>query len=114
MRMEGDCPIFEKHATFIPRSILSIVAVSDDRSSRLALYTRVQLAAAPVRAIVFTSDSLSLIFNKPTRGEQIKSLIVCGAARRGAARRGPVRFRFSLSLSVRQLDFAGLDWLRVE
>lgn len=75
--------------------------VSDDRSSRFALYT--PRRAAPVRAIVFTSDSLSLIFNKPTRGKQNKTPrpIVCGSVdRRGAARRGPVRFRIdSPSLS---------------
>jgi len=61
-----------------------------DRSSRSTLYTRA------VRAIVFTSDSLSLIFNKPMRArEQINPatdrMRERGMARRGAARRGTAR-----------------------
>lgn len=101
-------PIFKKRATFNPEEHLSIVAVSNDRSSAIRpVHARPdrRRRAAPVRAIVFTSDSLSLIFNKPTRGKQNKSprLIVCGSAdRRGAARRGPVCFRIDSSFSLRR------------
>lgn len=60
----------------------------------------------PVRAIVFTSDSLSLIFNKPTHGEQNKTsqtdrMRERGPAWRSTTRTGSFSYRFSFSLRWR-------------
>jgi len=123
VRCEHKYPIFKKCTMFIPKSTYRKVLVSVSNSLHNSPCTRAAGSPPPpppppppplVQAIVFTSDSLSLIFNKPTHEEQNKiSQTDRMRERTGPAQHGADRFVFVSILFLSPLTVPPLT-LRAE